>query len=141
MLWQGAKWRILKNFNVQNEECHNYDNNQQREKRLTPTRGIAPLTCELWQVWCSVTFSDLWSQHCEGSLKNSCHSFCVTFRDWRKTSCQMVNSDHIEARMRYCILHRLYPASRFDWDDITVIKSGQDFSRNKTDVLLEEGST
>jgi hypothetical protein len=25
MLWQGAKWRILKNFNVQNEECHNYD--------------------------------------------------------------------------------------------------------------------
>jgi hypothetical protein len=65
----------------------------------------------------------------------------VTFRDWRKTSCQMVNSDHMEARMRYCILHRLYPASGFDWDDITVIKSGQDFSRNKTDVLLEEGST
>jgi hypothetical protein len=25
MLWQGAKWRILKNFNVQNEKCHNYD--------------------------------------------------------------------------------------------------------------------
>jgi hypothetical protein len=25
MLWQGAKWRILKNFNVQNEECHNYN--------------------------------------------------------------------------------------------------------------------
>jgi hypothetical protein len=25
MLWQGAQWRILKNFNVQNEECHNYD--------------------------------------------------------------------------------------------------------------------
>jgi hypothetical protein len=24
MLWQGAKWRILKNFNVQSEECHNY---------------------------------------------------------------------------------------------------------------------
>jgi hypothetical protein len=24
MLWQGVKWRILKNFNVQNEECHNY---------------------------------------------------------------------------------------------------------------------
>jgi hypothetical protein len=27
MLWQGAKWRILKNFNVQNEECHNYVEN------------------------------------------------------------------------------------------------------------------
>jgi hypothetical protein len=66
---------------------------------------------------------------------------CVTSRDCRKTSCQMVNSDHIEARMRESILHRLYPASRFDWDDITVIKSGQDFSRNKTHVLLEEGST
>jgi hypothetical protein len=25
MLWQGAKWRILKNFKLQNEECHNYD--------------------------------------------------------------------------------------------------------------------
>jgi hypothetical protein len=25
---------------------------------------------------------------------------CVTSRDCRKTSCQMVNSDHIEARMR-----------------------------------------
>ncbi len=24
MLWQGAKWRILKNFKLQNEECHNY---------------------------------------------------------------------------------------------------------------------
>jgi len=24
MLWQGAKWRILKKFNVQNEECHHY---------------------------------------------------------------------------------------------------------------------
>ncbi len=42
----------------------------------------------------------------------------------------MVNSDHIEARMRYCILHKLYPASRFHWDDIIIIKSGQDFSRN-----------
>jgi len=62
--------------------------------------------------------------------------FCVTSRDWRKTSSQIVNSDHIEARMRYCILHRLYPASRFDWDNITVIKSGQEFSRNKTHVLL-----
>jgi hypothetical protein len=26
MLWQGAKWRILKKFKLQNEECHNYDN-------------------------------------------------------------------------------------------------------------------
>jgi hypothetical protein len=24
--------------------------------------SMAPLTCELWQDWCSVTFSDLWSQ-------------------------------------------------------------------------------
>jgi hypothetical protein len=66
---------------------------------------------------------------------------CVISRDWRKTSSQMVNSDPIEARMGYCILHRLYPASRFDWDDITIIKSGEDFSRNKTHVLLKEGST
>jgi hypothetical protein len=52
-------------------------NNQQKEKILTPTRGMAPLTCELWQAWCSLTFSDVWSQHCEGSLKNSCYSFSV----------------------------------------------------------------
>jgi hypothetical protein len=26
---------------------------------------MAPLTCELWQDWCSVTFSDLWSQQGE----------------------------------------------------------------------------
>jgi hypothetical protein len=26
---------------------------------------VAPLTCELWQDWCSVTFSDLWSQQGE----------------------------------------------------------------------------
>jgi hypothetical protein len=32
MLWQGAKWRILKNFNVQNEECHNYDFNKITKK-------------------------------------------------------------------------------------------------------------
>jgi hypothetical protein len=60
---------------------------------------------------------------------------CVSSRDCRKTSYEMVNSDHIEARMRYCILHRLYPASRFDRDDIIVIKSGQDFSRNKTHIV------
>jgi hypothetical protein len=59
-------------------------NNPQWEKRLTPTRGVTPLTWELWQVFCSLSFSYLWSQHCEGSLKNSCHSFCVTLRDWKK---------------------------------------------------------
>jgi hypothetical protein len=67
-------------------------------------------------------------EHCERSLKNMCHSFCVTFRDWRKTSSQVMNFDHIEAKMRYCILHRLYPTSRFDWDDITIIKLGEDYN-------------
>jgi hypothetical protein len=44
---------------------------------LTPTRAMAPLPFELWWVWCSVTFSDLWSHRCHGSKKNSCHSFSL----------------------------------------------------------------
>ncbi len=51
------------------------DSNQEIATRLTPTRALAPLTYELWQDWCSVTISDLWSHHCEGSKKNSHHSF------------------------------------------------------------------
>jgi hypothetical protein len=34
MLWQGAKWRILKNFNVQNEECHNYELNRKAKDKI-----------------------------------------------------------------------------------------------------------
>jgi hypothetical protein len=30
-----------------------------------------------WHVRCSVTFSDLWSHHCEGFKKNSCHGFSL----------------------------------------------------------------
>jgi hypothetical protein len=53
------------------------------------------------------------------------------------------NGENLSQRsqMRYYILHRLYPASPFDWDDITVNKSAQHFSRNKTHTLLEEGNT
>jgi hypothetical protein len=47
---------------------------------LTPTRAMAPLTSKLWQVWHSVTISDLWSHHCEWSKKNSHHSFSVDFQ-------------------------------------------------------------
>ncbi len=43
-----------------------------KDNGITPTLGsstlgssVAPLTCELWQDWCSVTFSDLWSQQGE----------------------------------------------------------------------------
>jgi hypothetical protein len=32
---------------------------------------------ELWHVWCYLTLSDLWSQHYEGILKDSCHCFSV----------------------------------------------------------------
>jgi len=55
------------------------DINQEREKGLlTPTRAMAPLTCKLWQDWISVTFPDLWSHRCEGSKKNSRHSFSIS---------------------------------------------------------------
>jgi hypothetical protein len=43
MLWQGAKWRILKNFNVQNEECHNYDIFQLAQGHHT--FELRPTTC------------------------------------------------------------------------------------------------
>jgi hypothetical protein len=42
---------------------------------LTPTRAMAPLTRELWQVWCSVTLSDPWSHHCAGSKNPATVSF------------------------------------------------------------------
>jgi hypothetical protein len=45
------------------------DNNQERAARLTSTTHVNS------EDWSSVTFSDLWSHHCEGSKKNSCHSF------------------------------------------------------------------
>ncbi len=49
---------------------------REQQTRLTRTRAMALSTCELWQtVWCSLTFSDLWSHHCEGSKKNYRHSF------------------------------------------------------------------
>ncbi len=54
-----------------------HDSNQDRATWLTPTRAMVLLTCESWQDWCSVTFSDLWSNHCEGSKRNSCHSFSL----------------------------------------------------------------
>jgi len=53
------------------------DINQERATGLTPTRAMAPLICELWQDWYSVTLSDLWSHHCAGSGKNSRHSFSL----------------------------------------------------------------
>ncbi len=60
------------------------DSNQESERekatRLTPKRAarVATLTCELWQVWCSVTFSDRWSHHCKGSktFLEARHAYC-----------------------------------------------------------------
>lgn len=45
--------------------------------------------------------------------------------------------DHIETMMKYCILHRLFPTTWFDWEDISIIKSHQDFSRNKTQGIVK----
>jgi hypothetical protein len=87
------------------------DNNQERATQLKRTRAVAPLTGELWQVWYSDTFSDLWSHHhilwrIQKDLPPQFLS--LTCRDCRKTSFQIiVEFDHIEARMRYCILHRM----------------------------------
>jgi hypothetical protein len=100
-----------------------------------------PSTCELWQFWCSLTFSDLWSHHCEGSVKNSCLSFSLwppgTAKELPFKSCTL---DHKAAMMRYGILQRLCPISQCDWEGITKIKSNQDLSWNKTHILWEDGS-
>jgi hypothetical protein len=59
---------------------------------------MAPLTCELWQVWCSLIFSDLWSHHCEGSKKNSCHSWPAgTAEKLPSKSCSLINRSYDEA--------------------------------------------
>jgi hypothetical protein len=45
----------------------------------------ARLTCEFWQDWCSVTFSDLWSHHSKGFEKNCQPQFLsLTSRNCRK---------------------------------------------------------
>jgi hypothetical protein len=48
MLWQGAKWRILKNFKLQNEECHNYG-----VAKLESSQGFVKFQicqgfCQIW---------------------------------------------------------------------------------------------
>jgi hypothetical protein len=50
---------------------------RERATRLSPTRALAPLTCELWQDWCSLTFFDLRCHHCKGSKNYSHHSFSL----------------------------------------------------------------
>jgi len=47
------------------------------KRGATRLTAMAILTCELWQDWCSVTLSALWSHNCEGSKKNFCHSFSL----------------------------------------------------------------
>jgi hypothetical protein len=75
----------------------------------------------LWQDWCSVTFSDLRSHHCEGSKKNSRTGSLSDPQELRNKSCTF---DHIKANsMRSCILHRLCPIIRFASEDITLIRS------------------
>lgn len=49
--------------------------------------------------------------------------------------------DHIETTMEYCILHKLCPTTQFDWEDISIIKSRQDFSRNKPQGIMKEHNT
>jgi hypothetical protein len=47
------------------------------KRGATRLTAMAILTCELWQDWCSVTLSALWSHHCEGSKKNFSHCFSL----------------------------------------------------------------
>jgi hypothetical protein len=53
------------------------DSNRERARRLTPTRAMAPLKCEVWPDRRSVTSSDRWPHHFEGSKKKSRHSFSL----------------------------------------------------------------
>jgi hypothetical protein len=69
------------------------DNNQERTTRLTQARPhMAQLTCELQQDFCSVPIYN------PSIAKNP-----------QKTPITVSLFDHIEAAMRYCILHRLHP--------------------------------
>jgi hypothetical protein len=71
---------------------------------------MTPLTCEFWQGWCSVTFSDPWSHHCEGSKRNYSHRFSLWPTATRKSSFQIILFDHIEATLRFCVSHRRCPS-------------------------------
>ncbi len=51
--WKGSEMNFCQCFTPWQ------DNNPQKATSLTPTRALAPMTCELWQGRCSITFSDL----------------------------------------------------------------------------------
>jgi hypothetical protein len=57
------------------------DSNQESKNKIDNNKsyGCTIVTCELSWSWCSITFSNLWSQHCKKSKKNSHHnSFLLT---------------------------------------------------------------
>jgi hypothetical protein len=78
--------RMWKNF------CQSLNTTEYRERtaRLTSTRALTPLTCELWQDQCSITFSDLWSHHCEECKQLLSPFLFVTYNNYRKNSFQII---------------------------------------------------
>ncbi len=117
--------------------------------RLTPTRARAALTCELWQDWYSVTFSGLWSHHCEGSERTPATvSLSLTFRRCRKTSCRnYVLRLERKTRLRYyCILHRLCPIlrcalGRHHWNQVKSFRQTKHTCCEKKAVEKERNNT
>ncbi len=68
---------------IKRKECHEH------------LSSMAPLTCELWQDWCSFSFSDLWSQQARIHEELLPQSLFLTCRNCQKTSYQIMYFDHI----------------------------------------------
>jgi hypothetical protein len=98
------------------------DSNQERATKLTPKRAaMAPSICELWQVWCSGTFFDGWSNQKVDPKWTQLLS--LTSKDYQKK----IISNHVvwsnrKSWQSIAVLHRMCPIS------------SQHFSANKTHV-------
>jgi hypothetical protein len=97
LLHQHIAFTYLLHLHLLSHQCKGFEellplfrpqqySNQERAARLTSTRATTPLTCEFWQGWCSVTFSDPWFHHCEGSKRNYSHHFSLWPTATRKSS-------------------------------------------------------
>jgi hypothetical protein len=76
------------------------DSNQESATKLTPKRAaVAPSRCELWQGWCSGTFSDMWSNQKVDPkrIQKWTQLLSLTSKDYGKKIFEIMLFDKIES--------------------------------------------
>jgi hypothetical protein len=123
---------------------------KREQQRLTPTRAMAPWTCELSDR-IDVQLPSLIRDHppsppLQRIQKELAPQFLsLTSRNCRKTSYQIMYFYHIEATMRYCILHRWCPVSftysrRCHYNQVKVVRQTKDTYCDKKAVERERAA-